>query len=238
MPGRYTLTKTPDGEDPCDSLLAAFLKSPDGQPKRYNIAPTQENVVIRYMNEPEASIMRWGLIPNWAKTNSDKKMLINARAETAAEKPSFRAAYQRRRCLAPADGFFEWKRKRDINQPFFFQMKDESVFYMAGIWESWQTGTGATIESYLLLTTRPNKLVGKVHDRMPVILEGEKREAWLHGSPDVFDPSNRIEFFEPISSRAMTCRPVSQVVNNATVNGPECLEPPTIEASTQLDMGF
>ncbi len=241
MPGRYTLTRLPAEEDRFRPVISQLKTSSNLKDKLYNIAPTQENIVIRQLDReagPEARLMRWGLIPSWAKTDSSQKLLINARAETVADKPLFKAAFHRRRCIVPADGFYEWKRKRDVNQPYYFQMADESVFYMAGVWESWRNEKDEAIESYLILTTRPNSLVSKAHDRMPVILQGDKLDFWLIGKPELFEAEQQADLFEPLPAKAMTGRPVSQAVNNASLDGPECLEAPKEEATTQLDMGF
>ena len=220
-------------------------KSPSGSEKRfkkrYNIAPTQENLVIRNQGDDEqllASAMRWGLIPSWSKTGTTQSLLINARSETIADKPSFKGAYQRRRCLVPADGYYEWKRQRNLNQPHYLQLADESVFYMAGIWETWYDDAGNSLDSYAILTTQANALAAKIHERMPVILLDDQGIEWLAGDPQKFETDRRFEFFAAIESEQMQSRPVNSIVNNNQNDSPECIGPPLVEATTQLDMGF
>jgi len=242
MPGRYTLTKLPQsvpvalGEPlPVRHTSKAQFQS------RFNIAPTQNNLVLLPSDAGktiDAAYMRWGLVPSWSKEEKTNTLLINARSENAAEKPSFKAAYLRRRCLVPADGYYEWKRQRNAAQPFYFQFKDEDVFYIAGLWEAWQNNQGNLSESYAILTTRPNELVARYHERMPAILIGDHIDKWLAGDPAISDPSERLRFFEPISSDQMKCRPVSHRVNSNRNEGPDCLNPPETEAKTQLDLGF
>lgn len=245
MCGRYTLVKKPIsiGKNPAREIRYAILSNKDDSnfQERYNIAPTQDNLVIR-KDEADgalfASNMRWGLIPSWSRTGSTQSLLINARSETIADKPSFKAAYRRRRCLVPGDGYYEWMRARNGNQPYYFQLNDEAVFYMAGIWESWYDDVGKATSSYAILTTQANALAAKTHDRMPVILEESMAIDWLEDEPDRFESERRIEFFNPLDPSLMKSRPVNPAVNNNQNEGPACIEAPPIEASTQLDMGF
>ncbi len=141
---------------------------------RYNIAPTQPVPIIRqHPKEPrrEMSLVRWGLIPPWAKDASGAAMMINARSETAATKPAFRDALAGRRCLVPADGFYEWRRAGKARQPYFFEINDGELFAFAGLWERWKDPSGQWIKSCSILTTTPNAVTSAVHDRMPVILD-------------------------------------------------------------------
>lgn len=245
MCGRYTLVKKPIsiGKDLIRKIQ--LPKTPSGSEirfaKRYNIAPTQNNLVIRKGGVDDrlsASAMRWGLIPSWSKTGHTESLLINARSETIADKPSFKGAYQRRRCLVPADGYYEWKRQRQGNQPYYLQLADESIFYMAGIWETWYDDAGHSLNSYAILTTQSNTLAAKVHERMPVILLDDRAIEWLEGDPRQFETDLRFEFFAPIDSSQMQSRLVNPIVNNNQNDSPECIEPPPVEAITQLDMGF
>lgn len=245
MCGRYTLVKEPISIGSDERGKIHFPRSGVDEKRRfkprYNIAPTQKNLVLRKRSEGDglsASEMRWGLVPSWSKTGSTTSLLINARSETVADKPSFKAAYQRRRCLVPADGYFEWKRQRSVNQPYYLQLKDEAIFYMAGIWETWHDPTGSPSESYAILTTQANTLAAKVHDRMPVILEDQSAHEWLEGDPELLEKDTRFDFFAAISADRMKCRPVNPIVNNNQNDTPECIEEPPVEASTQLDMGF
>ena len=245
MCGRYTLIKQPTSiglkspkkiELPGNADAENLVFKP-----RYNIAPTQGNLVVRKRPEDERvlmSAMRWGLLPSWSRTGETTSLLINARSETVAEKPSFTAAYQRRRCLVPADGYYEWKRHRSVNQPYYLQLEDESVFFMAGIWETWHDSAGVPTESFAILTTQANALATKVHDRMPVILEGDDTLVWLEGNSDIIETEKRFDLLGPIDSGRMKYRAVNPIVNNNQNDVPECISEPPIEASTQLDMGF
>jgi len=242
MCGRYTLTKAPLSVPRAegDPLPVAAPDEASFEP-RFNIAPTQQNLVIRPTAEGgnlQAAFLRWGLIPSWSKDDGNRPLLINAKAETAADKPSFKAAYRRRRCLVPADGFYEWKRSGKTPQPQYFQMASEEIFFMAGLWEAWQSEQGHCIESYTVLTTRPNKLVSRYHDRMPAILPTKRIEAWLEGDEAINDSAERLTFFEPIETEAMKCRAVSHYVNSNKNEGPDCLNPPEVERKTQLDLGL
>ncbi len=245
MPGRYTLVKKPisigtDEPEEIPSAIVAEDGAPEFQP-RYNIAPTQENWIVRRQAENQnlvASLMRWGLVPSWSKSGTTQSLLINARSETIAEKPSFKAAYQRRRCLVPADGYYEWKRRGKANQPYYLQLEDEGVFYMAGIWETWHDPAGNASESYAILTTQANDLVAKIHERMPVILIGGQALDWLVGAPELLESDQRFQLFAPIDDGLMKCRPVNPIVNNNQNDTPDCLLDPPVEATRQLDMGF
>jgi putative SOS response-associated peptidase YedK len=144
---------------------------------RYNIAPSQNVLaVVQNDGEREAAFLQWGLIPSWSK---EGKGFINARSETIEDKPSFSESFHRRRCLIPADGFYEWQRSGKIAQPYFFHMKDESPFAFAGIWDEWQ-GDGKVIASCAIITTTANELLASIHDRMPVILRPELEDSWLN----------------------------------------------------------
>ena len=176
MCGRFTL-KSP-GRIKFDQISRSNL-----QPlfPRYNIAPSQSILAIVQRGvEREAKFLQWGLIPSWSK---DAKGFINARSETIEEKPSFSESFQRRRCLIPADGFYEWQRSGKIAQPYFFQMRDESPFAFAGIWDEWQWD-GISIASCAIVTTEANDLLVAIHDRMPVILHPESHDTWLNSDSE------------------------------------------------------
>lgn len=166
--------------------------------------------------------LRWGLIPSWAKDAKIAYSTINARADTVATKPAFRAAYKKRRCLVLADGYFEWLKIGKIKQPIFYEVDGGQPFAFAGLWELWGGPTGnEPVESCAIITTDANELAKQVHDRMPVILQPNDYDRWLacEDVPLVSFPSDR-----------MTARPVNPVVNNVKNQGPDCLEPPA-EAS-------
>ena len=176
MCGRYTL-KTPAKEI---AKLFGVLDLPDLVPRR-NISPTQQVLCFRQENgEPRAAMLKWGLVPSWAAEPSIGSKMINARAETVAEKPAFRSAFRKRRCLIAADGFYEWQ-KLDAKkkQPWRFHLRDEEPFAFAGLWESWRGADGSELQSCTLVTTGANELVAPAHDRMPVILPPERYDLWL-----------------------------------------------------------
>ena len=188
-------------------------------PPSYNVAPTQQVLVARdYDGKREGVAMRWGLTPSWAK---DSKMAqINARSETAATKPMFRAAFKKRRCLILANGYYEWKKTTKPKQPYYYRMKDEKPFTFAGLWETWH-GEEKPLETCAILTTDANELAKEVHDRMPVILTGEDALAWLDPATD---PAALGELLRPFPSKEMVCNPVSVVVGNVRNNNASLIE--------------
>jgi putative SOS response-associated peptidase YedK len=187
--------------------------------QRYNIAPTQPVPVVRATNSGRViSSTRWGLIPPWAKDDSAAQ--INARSETLLEKPSFRDSCERRRCLIPADGFYEWKRVGSYKQPFHFGMKDDSLFAFAGIWDTWKSPEGTTIESCAILTTTPNELLVDVHDRMPVILHPNHYHAWLNAP--ALKSHHLAHMLAPFDAALMRRFSVSSLVNDVQNDAPEC----------------
>ena len=200
-------------------------EEPDLRP-RYNIAPTQMVVIIRLDRDTLQKRLvqvKWGLVPFWAKDTAIGNRLINARAETAAEKPAFRSAFKTRRCLVPADGFYEWqKRKGDQKQPYFVSNADGSPFAFAGLWESWTAPEGEIIESCTILTTDANDLTRPIHDRMPVILKSKDYNLWL--DPEVKDPKLLKPLLQPYPSERMKAEPVSPKVNKARYDAPDCVE--------------
>jgi putative SOS response-associated peptidase YedK len=190
---------------------------------RYNVAPTQPVPVIRqHPKEPrrELSLVRWGLIPSWAKDPSGSAKMINARSETAATKPAFRDALKHRRCLIPADGFYEWKRSGSAKQPFCFEVHDGELFAFAGIWERWRDKDGKNLKTCSILTTTPNALTAAVHDRMPVILHPMNYDLWL--DPSVRDTETAAEMLKPYDARVMSCYPISARINHVANDDEEC----------------
>jgi putative SOS response-associated peptidase YedK len=189
---------------------------------RYNIAPTQDILAVRESDDGrEMTFLKWGLIPSWAKDTSIGSRLINARSETVEEKPSFRRAFKERRCIIPADGFYEWQRAGGKKQPFFFRMRDESPFGFAGLWERWE-GTGReAINSCTILTTEANEVLRPVHDRMPVILHPEEYSLWLEG--DERERELLKELLRPYPADEMTGYPVSSLVNSPRNKGQELI---------------
>jgi putative SOS response-associated peptidase YedK len=191
-------------------------------PPRYNIAPTQQVLAVRQEDaeRPKGTTMRWGLIPSWAKEKKIAASLINARSDSVADKPSFRNAFKRRRCLILADGFYEWRKGSTPKQPFHIRRKDGEPFAFAGLWERW-TGEEPAIESCTIITTDANDAVRTLHDRMPVILEPRDYGRWL--DPTNSDPGVLQEMLRQYPAEQMATVPVSLYVNNARNEGVECL---------------
>ena len=188
---------------------------------RYNLAPSQDVLAVRQTAEGRSAVMlRWGLIPAWAKDPSIGHKLINARSETVTEKPSFRDAFKRRRCLVPADGFYEWQRRGPSKQPYYFQMKDGQPFAMAGLWERWTDGA-AEIETCTILTTTANPLLASIHERMPVILKAEDYDLWLDES--LHSAEQLTPLLNPYPAAGMTADPVSLYVNNPAHDDAGCV---------------
>jgi len=189
----------------------------------YNIAPGQKVVAIVNQGQREAIHLRWGLIPVWAKDEKIGYKLINARSETAADKPSFRSAFKSRRCLIVADGFYEWQKSGSAKRPFAFTLPDTQPFAMAGLYENWQNPAGEQIATCTVLTTSPNELVAAIHDRMPVILTPQAQEIWL--DPEVNDREYLEPLLIPYSASSMLSYPVAPEVNSPQNNHPGLIEP-------------
>jgi putative SOS response-associated peptidase YedK len=222
MFGRYRLSRRKQlVEEYFDTASDAEDWSP-----RYNIAPTQSIPVIRQNpKEPvrELSLMRWGLIPSWAKDSSGAAKMINARSESASTKPAFRDAMKSRRCLIPADGFYEWKRDGKTKQPYCFEVSEGELFAFAGIWDRWKDPSGQWVKSCSILTTTPNAVTASVHDRMPVILDPDGYDQWL--DPGMRDASAASELLKPYDARQMRCYPVSTRINHAANDDAACSAP-------------
>lgn len=190
---------------------------------RYNIAPTQMiPAVVRGDDGATFASLRWGLIPSWAKDPGIGARMINARAETVAEKPSFRAAFGHRRCLIPATGFYEWARLPEGRKPYYARLADSEVFAFAGLWERWRGETGE-IASCTIITTAANDLMRPVHDRMPVILPPDEYRRWL--GLETATPTDCAEMLARYPSEAMILHPVSTIVNSPQNDGPELILP-------------
>jgi putative SOS response-associated peptidase YedK len=192
---------------------------------RFNIAPTQPVAAVRLAaatGARELTYFRWGLIPSWAKDPNIGSRMINARSESAAEKPSFRAAFKRRRCLIPASGFYEWQQLGDRKQPIFIHAGDESLLGLAGLWELWQSSDGSAVETCTILTTEPNELMAPIHNRMPVIIAAEDYSMWLDPGPQ---PQDALHLMRPYPAGEMEAYPVSTAVNNPRNDAAACVEP-------------
>ncbi|NNV06410.1 SOS response-associated peptidase [Geobacillus sp. C56-T2] len=218
MCGRFTLTAE------LETLQALFRFRYEGSlAPRFNIAPSQEVLtVVAEKGERVGKMMRWGLVPFWAKDVRIGAKMINARAETVDEKASFRHAFKRRRCLILADGFYEWKKEGKTKVPYRFTLATGTPFAFAGLWERWE-GASGPLETCAIITTRANELIASIHDRMPVILPSERHDDWLDSS---FDDSEYLKtFLQPYPSEQMRMYEVSALVNSPKNDVSACIEP-------------
>ena len=193
----------------------------DAFDKRHNIAPTQEVLTVVGGEKRRGGFMRWGLIPHWAKTASIGSRMINARAETVAERPAFRDALRRRRCLVLADGFYEWQKVAGGKRPMRITLKSGEPFAFAGLWAVWRDPQGNRIPSCTIITTEANDLLRPIHDRMPVILPRDLEDLWLDASVD--DPGALSSLLAPYQDGTMDAYEVSTLVNSAANDGPEVI---------------
>ncbi len=220
MCGRFALVT----EKKILELLYGLELCLDLQP-RYNIAPSQEILALRQsprFGSKEFTCLKWGLVPFWAEDSSIGNRMINARSETAPEKPSFRDAFKKRRLLIPASGFFEWKKDEEgAKQPYYISRKDGQPFSLAGLWERWEK-SGSPLETCTILTTDPNRVVEPLHNRMPVIIPPGSFEKWLDPASD---PAGLLEMLKPSPPEEMTAHPVSRAVNKPANNTPDLIEP-------------
>ncbi|MEM9682947.1 MAG: SOS response-associated peptidase [Pseudomonadota bacterium] len=232
MCGRYSLTTPTEGL----RALFGFDELPN-LPPRYNIAPTQDVAAVRSSpdnGKRSFTLFRWGLIPSWAKDPSIGSKMINARAETVAEKPAYRAAFRRRRCLIPADGFYEWEKREDGGkQPWRITLKEGGPFAFAGLWEDWLGADGSEVETCTIVTTNAAPVIKRIHHRMPVILDPSDFDVWLSGEPEV-----AYELLRPFAGE-LDAYCVSTRVNNvrnddrSLIDGEAAPEP---SAKAQLDL--
>ena len=179
---------------------------------RYNIAPTQEVPIIVGESPNKVVMMRWGLVPSWAKDPKIGNRLINARAETVSTKPAFRASLKSKRCLVPASGFYEWKRAAEGKVPYYIHRKDDEIFAFAGLYDRWKSPEGSEMLSFTIITTTPNSLMKEIHDRMPVILKREDEETWL--AKDALETDSITRILSPYPARMLEAYRVSTAVNN------------------------
>jgi putative SOS response-associated peptidase YedK len=196
---------------------------------RFNVAPTQSVPVVRqHPKQPQhdLSLVRWGLIPSWTKAPSMGAGMINARSETAHLKPAFRDALQFRRCLIPADGFYEWKRVGASKQPYCFEVNDSGLFAFAGLWDGWKDSSGQWVKTCSVLTTTPNAVTSAVHDRMPVILDPDSYDLWL--DPRMSKVSELSHLLVPCAAKSMRSYPVSTRINHVANDDEECCQPVNI----------
>jgi len=219
MCGRFTLTAD------LSTLQEAFpfVHMPEGMQPRYNIAPSQPVAVVPNDGRNRLDFFVWGLIPSWAKDPSIGNRMINARAETLQEKPSFRNAFRRRRCLVLADGFYEWKQDGRGKIPTYIRLASGKPFAFGGLWESWNAPDGSNVLSCTIITTQPNELLKPIHNRMPVILPESSYSLWLESGEQ--DLRHLAELLAPYSAGEMLAYPVSPQVNNPKTDSPELIQP-------------
>lgn len=220
MCGRFTLIAPAEVVAEHYGLSDVPLLAP-----RYNIAPTQPVAAVRLTRDGadrEFTHFQWGLIPSWSKDPSIGSRMINARSETAAEKPSFRAAFKRRRCLIPTSGFYEWQKVDGGKQPMFIHPAQDNLMSLAGLWEFWSGPDGSELETCTILTTGPNDLLEPIHNRMPVVLDPADYSMWL----DPETPADQLmHLMRPADSGLLEAYPVSTAVNRPTNDSPECIVP-------------
>lgn len=207
-------------------LLAAVfgLTSVPITEPRYNVAPTQPTGVIRCCDDSDHNRfdrLKWGLVPSWSKDLSFGSHLINARSETVAEKPAFRHAIKYRRCIIPSSGFFEWAHTGTEKHPHYIQMADQSPMCLAGLWESWKAPDGSDLETFTILTTAANNLIGQLHDRMPVILSPDNYSLWLNRN--MHDPHALETLYTPYPDDLMSYHEVPSLVNSPRFDSPACI---------------
>jgi putative SOS response-associated peptidase YedK len=223
MCGRFAASLPPE------SVLRWFRTSNPlpNMPPRYNLAPGQDALVVRHNPETGARSLdpiRWGLIPHWAKDASIGSKLINARAESLAEKPAFRDAFHRRRCLVPADGFYEWRKDTKPKQPYLVRMRGGELFAFAGLWENWRDpASDAWIRTFTIVTTDANELVAPIHNRMPAIIAPDDYGRWLGAQPA--DDQAIVGLLRPYAADLMEAFPVGLAVNKTTNDTPDLFAP-------------
>ncbi len=220
MCGRYAITTAPEAM----RQLFRYLQQPNF-PARYNVAPTQPVPIVRMVEgRREFALVRWGLIPAWVKDPRAFSLIINARGESVLDKPAFKNAMKYRRCLVPADGFFEWKRGGERKQPYFVQRKGGGPLAFAGLWESWMGPNGEEQETAAIVTTTASRSIAHIHDRMPVILPPEAFDFWL--DPKV-DAQSAMAAIQPAPDAELEFFPVSSAVNRTANDSPMLVEPLT-----------
>jgi len=221
MCGRYTLIKLADFTD-----IFPWIHAPASMPNaRYNIAPSQPVAVVANDGKNTIQLFRWGLVPSWAKEESIGNRTINARAETLADKPMFHTALKRRRCLIPADGFYEWKKSPDgkSKTPMYIHMKGGKPFAFAGLWDRWHSPDGSELLSCTIVTGKPNKLCAENHDRMPMIVTGKEAEKWI--KPGEMSATEAGALLKSYPAEEMEAFAVSRRVNNPGADLPDCVKP-------------
>lgn len=218
MCGRFTLKTSPAALQAELNLLVGHELAP-----RFNVAPSQRVAVVTNHGDRKVELFRWGLIPSWAKEASIGNRMINARAETLAEKPSYRTPLKKRRCLVLADGFYEWKTDGKRKTPVYIQMASQRPFAFAGLWETWRNERDEIVPTCTIITTTPNPFMSRYHDRMPVILPPDRFAQWL--SPDPTEANVLLPLLTPWEGEPLQAHYVSTLVNSPANDRPECMDP-------------
>jgi len=219
MCGRYTLTASPEAL----RALLRYIEQPNFPP-RYNIAPSQPIAIVRLVDgRRQFALVRWGLLPSWVKDPKTFSLLINARGESAADKPAFRAAMKRRRCLIPADGFYEWQATGDRKRPFYVHAKSGEPLVFAGLWETWTGPNGEELDTAAIVTTRANKTLSVLYERMPVIVPPEAFDLWLNTNE--VDAAAAAALIAPAPDDLLEAYEISTAVNRTANDNPKLLEP-------------
>jgi putative SOS response-associated peptidase YedK len=218
MCGRYTVTSAPEAI----RALFRYEEQPDFPP-RYNIAPTQPIAIVRLIDgKRQLALVRWGLLPSWVKDPRNFALLVNARGESVCEKPAYRAAMKRRRCLIPADGFYEWKSLGGRKQPYFVRAKSGEPLAFAGLWETWTGPNGEELETAAIVTTRANRTLEPIHDRMPVVVAPDAFDLWLDGAN--VDAKTAEVLIQPAPDDLLEAYEVSTAVNRNANDNPKLIE--------------
>jgi putative SOS response-associated peptidase YedK len=226
MCGRYAITSAPEAI----RRLFGYDEQPNFPP-RYNVAPTQPVPIVRMMEGKRGfALVRWGFIPSWVKDPRTFALLINARGESLGDKPAFRAAMRYRRCLFPADGFYDWRREGERAKPYYVRLKGGGPLAFAGLWENWMGPHGEEMETAAIVTTRANRMLAPIHPRMPVIVPPEAFDLWLDARVDALTAAALIA---PAPEDLLEMHEVSPAVNSAANDGPDLIKPVTAEASAR-----
>jgi putative SOS response-associated peptidase YedK len=218
MCGRYTVTSAPEAI----RALFGYPEQPNFPP-RYNIAPTQPIAIVRLVEgKRQFALVRWGLVPSWVKDPKNFSLLINARGESLTDKPAFQAAMKRRRCLIPADGFYDWKAAGPRKQPYYVCAKSGGPLAFAGLWETWSGPNGEEIETATIITTRANRMLADIHDRMPVVVPPDAFDLWLDCAN--VDADTAAVLIAPAPENLLEAYEVSSAVNRAANDSPKLIE--------------
>jgi putative SOS response-associated peptidase YedK len=235
MCGRYTLVDLSKFTDLFPWLRAPTGDAPGAAAPRYNIAPSQPILAFPNDGRNQAQVFAWGLIPSWADDPANGNRMINARAESLAEKPAFRTAFRRRRCLIPADGFYEWRKQGKRKTPMYVRMKSHQPFAFAGLWEVWRSPDGSEVPSCTIITTEPNELLKDIHNRMPAVLRPEHYKPWL--DPGEKRPDELRPMLAPYPADGMEAYEVSTAVNSPSTHGEDCIAPAKAQGASDPARG-